>query len=124
MSAPHDHELAVALLDHPASLSDEDTGGFPPFDDDDGDVPRGCAWDEYPCTNLPSHYIHWAGHICAECADNPDVTPTDRAAHADAELFCERHYLAVMLYLFEVRLPSYRLTLGDLVADFGTLSSE
>ncbi len=44
--------------------------------------------------------------------------------HPDAELFCEGHYLAVMLDHFEVRLPSYRLTLGDLVADFGALSSE
>lgn len=32
-----------------------------------------------------------------------------RAAPSDAELYCERHYLAVILDLFEVRLPSYRL---------------
>ncbi|MDK8813226.1 hypothetical protein QP976_09555 [Corynebacterium striatum] len=32
-----------------------------------------------------------------------------RAALSDAELYCERHYLAALLDLFEVRLPSYRL---------------
>lgn len=47
-----------------------------------------------------------------------------RAAPSDAELYCERHYLAVILDLFEVRLPSYRLPLGDLIADFGALSSK
>ena len=47
-----------------------------------------------------------------------------RAALSDAELYCERHYLAALLDLFEVRLPSYRFPLGDLVADFVALSSE
>ena len=47
-----------------------------------------------------------------------------RDALSDAELYCERHYLAALLDLFEVRLPSYRFPLGDLVADFVALSSE
>ncbi|HCG3139147.1 TPA: hypothetical protein NJT62_000549 [Corynebacterium striatum] len=35
-----------------------------------------------------------------------------RAALSDAELYCERHYLAALLDLFEVRLPSYRFPPG------------
>ena len=50
---------------------------------------------------------------------NPEWIRNWRAALSDAEFYGERHYLAVLLDLFEVRLP-----LGDLVADFDTLSSE
>ena len=38
-----------------------------------------------------------------------DISQAERAALSDAELYCERRCLAVMLDLFEVRLPSYRL---------------
>lgn len=41
-----------------------------------------------------------------------NISQAERAALSDAELYCERRCLAVMLDLFEVRLPSYRLPLG------------
>ena len=50
---------------------------------------------------------------------NPEWIRNWRAALSDAEFYGERHYLAVLLDLFEVRLP-----LGDLVAAFDTFSSE
>lgn len=41
-----------------------------------------------------------------------DISQAERAALSDAEVYCERRCLAVMLDLFEVRLPSYRLPPG------------
>lgn len=65
------------------------------LDDEAGNRPRGCQWDESVCTATPEYRIQLGGH---DHEHDPDPAPEVRLA-------CGRHYALELARLVEVHLP-------------------
>ena len=72
------------------------------FVESDGDRPRGCAWDESVCTEMPEYRV----------AGGPDDEQT-------VDLYCPRHYALELARLVEVHLHECDEPVSAHVSSFG-----